>query len=71
MFGSRISWRYVKGNACKRIQRALRKEGTVPVHTVDGPLLAHYEVGCSRICEKVPQLPSTSQFHPYLPTKLA
>ena len=71
MFGSRRSWQYVKGSICKRMRKALGKEEAVSVHIVDGLLLAHYEEGCSKICEKVSQLPSARQFDPHSPTKLA
>ena len=41
--------------------RTLREEEAIPVHLVDGPLLAHYEEGRS----------SASQFDSYPPAKLA
>ena len=50
--------------------RAPRKEEAISVHVVDRLLLAHYEKGYNRICEKMPQLPSASQFDPHPPTKL-
>ena len=53
------------------MRKALGKEEAVSVHIVDGLLLAHYEEGCSKICEKVSQLPSARQFDPHSPTKLA
>lgn len=56
MFGSRLSRQDDKGGACRRMWRTLRKEKTILVHTVNGLLLAHYEKGHSRICEKVSQL---------------
>ena len=40
------------------------------MHAADGLLLAHYEKGYNRICEKMPQLPSANQFDPHPPTKL-
>ena len=51
--------------------RASRKEEAISVHAADGLLLVHYEEGYDRICEKLPQLPSASQFDPHPPTKLA
>ena len=38
---------------------------------IDGLLLAHYEKGCSKICEEVPWLSSASQSNPYPSAKLA
>ena len=69
MFGPRKRRLDVKGGACRRIQRKLRKEKVVLLHTIDELLLAHYEKGYNRIFEKVPQLPSVSQFDPYPPTR--
>ena len=51
--------------------RTLREEEAVPVHLVDGPLLAHYEEGRSRICEEVSQILGASQFDSYPLAKLA
>jgi len=43
----------------------IREKEVIPMHLTDGLLLAHYEEGCSRICEKVSRLPGASQFDPY------
>jgi len=48
--------------------RVLRKEEAISMHAVDELLLAHYEKGYNRICEKMPQLPSANQFDPHPPT---
>ena len=42
----------------------------IPMHLADGLLLAHYEEGCSRICEEVSRLLGASQFDPYKPIEL-
>ena len=70
MFRPRRCWRNVKGGICRGMWKAPRKEEAISVHAVDGLLLAYYEEGYDRICEKIPQLPSASQPDPYPPTKL-
>ena len=70
MFGSRRGWRNVKGGTHKGMWRVLRKEEAISVHAANGLLLAHYEKGYNRICEKMPRLPSANQFDPHPPTKL-
>ena len=40
---------------------ASKEEKAIPVPTVDGLLLAHHEERHNKICEEVPQLPSTGQ----------
>ena len=42
------------------MQREPREEEAIPVYAADGLLLAHYKERYSRICEEMPQLPSTS-----------
>ena len=70
MFGSRKSWRNDKGGACRGMWRALREEKAASVYVADELLLAHYEEGYDRICEEMPQPPSTSQPDSRPPTKL-
>ena len=49
---------------------APREEKAIIVSATDGLLFAHYEEKHSRICEEMPQLPSTCQHDPYPPAKL-
>ena len=70
MLGARRGQRDVEGSACRGVWRTLREEEVIPMHLVDGLLLAHYEKRGSRICEEVLWLPSGSQFKPYPPTEL-
>ena len=48
---------------------APREEKAIIVSATDGLLLAHYEEKHSRICEEMPQLPSTGQLDSHSPTK--
>ena len=47
------------------------KEKALQMPAANGLLLAYHEERHSRICEKMPQLPSTSQPDLHLPTELA
>ena len=49
---------------------APREEKAIIVSATDGLLLAHYEEKHSRICEEMPQLPSTSQLYSHSPIEL-
>ena len=69
MFGSRRSGWDTKRGACRIVRRTPREEKAVSVHTTNRLLLAYYEKGYKRICEKVPQLPNVSQFDPYPPIR--
>ena len=70
IFRPRRSWWDVNGNTYRRMQRGSRKEEAMSLRIADGLLLAHYEKGYNKICEKVSQLPSVSQFDPHPSTKL-
>ena len=50
MFGSRRSWQDVNGSACRRMQRASRKEEAISIHTAAGLILAHYEKVLGHMC---------------------
>ena len=50
-----------KRSAFRRVWRTLGEEKAVQMPATNGLLLAHYEERYNRICEKVPQLPSTGQ----------
>ena len=52
MFGSRRSGWDTKRGACRIVRRTLREEKAVSVHTTNRLLLAYYEKGYKRICEK-------------------
>ena len=61
MFGSQGSKRADKRSALRRVQGIPGEEKAVQRPAANGLLLAHYEERYNRICEKMPQLPSTSQ----------
>jgi len=54
--------RYIEGSTCRRRWRPPRKKKAIPMHLTDGKLLAPYKNGRSRMCKKMPRLPSVSQF---------
>ena len=70
MFGSRRSKGDDKGGTRRRMWGAPRKEKFVQMLATDGLLLAHHEEGHRRICEEMPQLPSTSQLYSHSPIEL-
>ena len=61
MFGSRGGKRDDKRSTRKRVWGTPREEKVVQMLATNGLLLAHHEERYSRICEKMPQLPRTSQ----------
>ena len=50
---------------------APREEKVIIVSATYGLLLAHYEEKHSRICEEMPQLPSTGQLDSHSPTEVS
>ena len=50
---------------------APREEKAIIVSATYGLLLAHYEEKHSRICEEMPQLPSTGQLDSHSPTEVS
>ena len=61
MSGSQGSKKNNKRSTLKRVWGVLREEKSIQIPARNGLLLAHLEERYSRICEKLPQLPNTSQ----------
>ena len=71
MFGTQRSGENDKGGTRRRMRETPKKEKVVQMLATDGLLLAHYEKRHNKICEEIPQLPSTSQLDSYSPIELA
>ena len=70
MSGSQGSKKNDKRSTLKRVWGVLGEEKSVQMPATNGLLLAHLKERYNRICEKMPQLPNTSQPDSHSSTKL-
>ena len=70
MFGSQGSKRDDKISTRRRVWGTLGEKKVIQIPTTNGLLLSYHEEIYNRICEKMSQLPSTSQPNSHSSTKL-